>query len=336
MGLRMGTLVPNVRHGRVPMDITIVVPTFNRREIVQRTLATIFAQDAPAGSYEVVVVVDGSTDGTADALRALKPACRFRIIEQENRGLAGARNTGFRAAEAGLVLFLDDDMLCDAGLVAAHIEAHKDADRIVGFGALFLSPDSPPSLAAECFHREIGAYHLERKLSHGTPWQVEDCVFSNSSLSRDLLADAGGFDARFRMREDLELGIRLFSAGVRPRYLANAVAYQYYEKSAADLIRDAEAFAVADVMFASKHPDAVVRGQLKWLAREPRWKRNLRRVAALSPAASDLLLAPFCGMGEAFFNVRVFRNMGARALQMRRRIHWYHKVRKLGIPATES
>jgi len=321
---------------RERMDITIVVPTFNRREIVQHTLATIFAQNSPSSAYEVIVVVDGSTDGTAEALRALRPACRFRVIEQENRGLAGARNTGFRAAEAALVLFLDDDMLCDPGLVAAHIAAHSDSSPMVAFGALFLSNDSPPSLAAECFNREIGAYHLKHRQSPETPWQVEDCVFSNSSLSRDLLAAAGGFDERFRMREDLDLGIRLFSAGVRAKYVADAIAYQYYEKTAADLIRDAEAFAVSDVLLARKHPEARIKGQLSWLASEPFLKRNLRRIAALSPPLVDLVLTPFCAAGEALFDIPVFRSMGVRALQMRRRIHWLHKAHELGIPASET
>ena len=93
------------------MDISVVVPTFNRREIAARTLATLFAQNSPPSSYEVVVVVDGSTDGTATALQSLRPDCSFRVIEQENRGLAGARNSGYKAAAADLVLFLDDDML---------------------------------------------------------------------------------------------------------------------------------------------------------------------------------------------------------------------------------
>jgi GT2 family glycosyltransferase len=311
------------------MDISAVVPTFNRREIVTRTLATLFAQDAPPDGYEIIVVVDGSTDGTADALRLLKPACRLRVIEQENRGLAGARNTGYRAAEADLVLFLDDDMLCDPRLLAAHVVAHKEPGRIVAFGALFLSADSPPSLAAECFRREIGKFHLERRRASEAAWQETDCVFSNTSISRGLLKEFAGFDEAFRMREDLELGIRLFSAGVRPRYISNAIAYQYYGKTSADLIRDAEAFAVADVMFARKHPEAQIKGLLRWLAREPRWKMNLRRIRAIWPAAADSFLAPVCSLGEVFFRFPVFRNMGVRALQMRRRIHWLHRVLEL-------
>ena len=313
------------------MDVSVVVPTFNRREMVERTVASLFTQNLPPAEYEVIAVVDGSTDGTAEALRKLDGSCRFRVIEQENRGLAGARNTGARAAEGQLLLFLDDDMLCEPGLVAAHVEAHRERPRSIGFGCILLSPDSPPSLAAECFNRELGAFYLQKKARPSDAEIAVQCVFGNSSLPRALWVEAGGFDESFRMREDLELGHRLFKMGAQPCYVERAVAYQYYAKTSADLIRDSEAFAVADVMFARKHPEDKSRGQLNLLSNAPRWKRTLRRVAAVSPAASDLALVPICGLGQAFIHVPVLRNMGVRALQLRRRIHWLHKVLALGM-----
>jgi GT2 family glycosyltransferase len=323
-------------NARGVMEISVVVPTFNRRHIVTRTLQTLAAQCFPAAKYEIIVVVDGSIDGTADALRRVDLACRFRVIEQENRGLAGARNTGFRAAEADLILFLDDDMLCDPGLVAAHVAAHNGAGSIIGFGAIFLSPDSPHTLAAECFNREIGAYHLKHKRTPGSPWQESDCVFSNSSLPRRVLFRTGGFDESFRMREDAELGARLFASGVRPRYVPEAVAYQFYAKSSADLIRDAERFAVADLMLLEIHPEALSHGAFGRIAYEPRWKRLARQIAALSPAMVDIFLTPLCGLGQAFFGFQPIRNIGVRALQLRRSIHWYRKVLDLGGPPYSS
>lgn len=314
------------------MDISVVVPTFNRREIVKRAVESLFAQNFPAGQYEVIVVVDGSEDGTADALRGMKAPCRFRVVEQPNGGLAAARNSGARVAESDLLLFLDDDMLCVPELIEAHVEAHRNAPRTVGFGCILLSPESPPSLAAECFNRELGAFYLRQKARDAEAMEDLEHVFGNSSLPRELLKEAGGFDASFRMREDLELWVRLAAMKVRSTYVERAIAYQYYAKTGADLIRDSEAFAVADVMFARKHPEARHHGQLRLLERTPRWKRPLRRIAAVSPAAADLLLAPLCRLGEAFINVPALRGLGVRALQMRRRIHWFHRVLALGMP----
>lgn len=314
------------------MDISVVVPTFNRRSLVKRTIASLFAQSYPAAKYEVIAVVDGSTDGTAEALRELSGPCRMQVIEQQNRGLAGARNTGARAAESDLLLFLDDDMFCVPELIEAHVEAQGKGARTIGFGGIFLSPESPPSLAAECFNRELGAFYLQKKLQQPADPDIEiQCVFGNSSIPRSLLIEAGGFDERFRMREDLELGHRLFALNAQTRYVERAVAYQFYTKTSADLIRDSEAFAVADVFFARKHPEDRSRGQLAQLSRAPRWKRVLRRMAAISPTAADIILAPVCGIGQAFFHIPMLRNVGVRALQMRRRIHWLHKVLELGM-----
>jgi glycosyltransferase involved in cell wall biosynthesis len=308
------------------MQVSVVVPTFNRREIVLRTIKTLFAQDFPAAQYEIIVVVDGSTDESAAALRALHPACRFRVIAQENRGLAGARNTGFRAAESELIIFLDDDMLCDSMLVREHCVAHLPNQAAIGFGAIFLSPDSPPSLAAECFNREVGAYYLRHKQNPETPWPRSACVFGNTSIPRKVLIGAGGFDERFRMREDAELGARLLAAGVEPRYVPTAVAYQSYRKAAGDLIRDAQAFALSDRLFLREHPELAGETFLGRIANEPRWKRAIRRTAAACPAVADVVLAPFCWLGEASPHVKVLRDLGVRALQLRRGIHWYRKA----------
>jgi GT2 family glycosyltransferase len=315
------------------MEISVVVPTFNRLSTVSRSLELLFAQEAPRGSFEIIVVVDGSTDGTAEALRRLKPDCSFRVIEQENRGLAGARNTGYRAAEGKLVLFLDDDMMCDSRLIEVHLAAHKGENRTVVFGALFLSPDSLQNLAAECFKREIGRIHLESASGCGAKWQETDCVFSNTSVPKKLLEEFGGFDEGFRMREDLELGYRLFKAGVKPKYITNAIAYQFYDKSSADLIRDAERFAKADLLFAQKHPEAEIEGQIAWLKGAGRGKTRLVRLAASYPRLTDAILAPVCGLGEHWFNVLLLRHAAIRALLFRRRVHWLHTILELAPDA---
>jgi GT2 family glycosyltransferase len=317
------------------MQASIIIPTFNRRAVVLRTVSALLRQDFPPSEYEIIVVVDGSTDNTADALRSIESPCRLQIIEHENRGPSAARNTGFRAAQGNLLIFLDDDMLCDRSLIAEHVAAHTLSGRIVAFGALFLSPDSPRSLAAECFIREIGAIHLAYRRDTSTPWDQADCVFSNSSISRELFEQSGGFDEAFRKREDLELGIRLFKAGVQPLYRCSAIAYQYYAKTDADLIQETEAFAEGDLLFARKHPDANTKGQWKWLSTEPHWKIGLRRIAAARPALVDALLSPVCFLGTIFFRFSFFRNAGVRALQIRRRMHWLHRVLILDKHALE-
>jgi GT2 family glycosyltransferase len=278
------------------------------------------------------VVIDGSIDGTASALRALSSLSAFRIIEQENKGLAGARNTGLRAARGDVVLFLDDDMDCDRRLVAGHYVAHLGAEPVIGFGAVFLSSDSPLSLPAELFKLEVGAFYLRQKAAPETEWPQEACIFGNTSAPRLLLLEAGGFDERFRMREDAELGIRLFSKGIRPQYLPNAIAYQYYFKTAADLIRDAEAFAIADHMLMQKHGSRVPEAFTDRRMHNRGWKKWAWRAIAVWPRLTETPLILCCWVGERLIILPLLRRLGMRALQVRRSIHWHRRLAELNRP----
>lgn len=318
------------------LEISVVVPTYNRREIVSRSLRSLFVQGLAPSRFEIIVVVDGSTDGTAEALRGLRPTCGFHVIEQENRGPSGARNAGYRAAQSDLVLFLDDDMICVTRLVEEHLMAQRELRNTLVYGTVSLSEESPPSLGAECFVREIGSFHRRKDQTGGRDWLMSECVFSNASLPRQLLERVGGFDEAFRMREDLELGIRLFREGADARHADRAIAYQYYSKTTADLLKDAEIFAAGDALIAEKYPDAIIKGQVAWLRQSRGLKRLLNRIAAAWPALGDLALAPVCNLAEAFPRVSPLRNAGVRALTLRRRIHWLHKLKELGAFNSQS
>lgn len=311
------------------MKISVAVPTYNRKELVARTLQTLFAQNCPASDYEIVVVVDGSTDGTAAALRGLASPCALRVIEQENRGLAGARNTGARNAQAELVLFLDDDMQCPPNLVAAHVSAHGSGTPLVAFGVLRPSADSPRTLAAACFEREFAPRAVDWKLEAGPGWQDLFCIFSNTSLPRTLLIEHGGFDESFRMREDLEFSYRLLRAGVQAVSVPQAIAYHYYDKSAHALLQDSPAFADADVHFAHKYPENRIQGQLNWFFAQPRVRQRAQGLALAIPRLADLLLTPVCWFGQACIGLAPCRELGIRALQIRRRLRWLKRVHQL-------
>jgi glycosyltransferase involved in cell wall biosynthesis len=314
------------------LNVSVVVPTFNRRDIVLRTIRTLFDQDFPANQFEIIVVVDGSTDGSAEALRLLPAPCRYLIIEQQNLGPAAARNHGLRNAGNDLILFVDDDMLCNAGLVRTHHAAHIGDSAIIGMGSIFLSPDSPVTLASECFNREIGAYYLEQKSHPPTRPLRPPLVFSNTSVPKRLLLEAGSFDERLKVREDADLGIRLLANGASAQHLPHAITFQIYRKTESDLMREAAAFAAADSLIVRKHSELANEILPSWLKNGPGWKRRLYRVGSLSPPIADLFLLPAIWAGRAFVQSRGFRALGARALQIRRGITWYRRF-KLTEPA---
>ena len=195
--------------------ISVVIPTYNRRALLARTLPTVFDQNVPAGDYEVVVVVDGSTDGSADWIRGLAPPVSLQVLEQPNRGPAAARNAGVAVARGVIVLFLDDDIVCGPTLLREHAAAHNGRESRMVFGPVLVAEDSPNSLATDWTRQDTTAWvaRIDRDKEPG--WPNDAIVDANSSVPRETVLALGGFDERFdRQGETADLGLRLWATGV--------------------------------------------------------------------------------------------------------------------------
>jgi GT2 family glycosyltransferase len=275
--------------------LSVVIPTYQRRDSLLRLLASLTSQRFPTDAYEVIAVVDGSTDGTAEAARSLAVPYALSVLEGSNRGRAGACNAGVRAATGDVVVLLDDDMEPAPEFLAAHAQAHAGAGTraVVGAAPIAVSPDSPP------FVRYIADGFRKRLARLGQPGyrvSFRDTYTGNFSAPREVLLAVGGFDEAFRVygHEDYELALRLQAAGVELAYSADACARQHYEKSFASFARDGIARGRTAVLFAGKHPEIVDRIQLSRFDKEPwRW-RTLRgallRLSRLSNRVPDAVV----------------------------------------------
>ncbi|HKT61203.1 MAG TPA: glycosyltransferase [Gemmatimonadales bacterium] len=276
--------------------LTVVVPTYQRRDSVLRLLGSLAAQTAPAGAFDVVVAVDGSTDGTADAVRRYAAPFSVTVVEAPNRGRARACNGGVRAATGDLLILLDDDMEAAPGLVEAHARAHgRTAPRaVVGAAPIVTSPDSPPFVRymADGFQTR-----LDRLGRPGYRLRFRDTYTGNFSVRRDVFQSVGGFDESFQVygHEDYELALRLEKLGVELAYSQEAVAWQHYEKSFGGFARDAIARGRTAVLFAGKHPEVVESIKLAEYARAPiKWRLMrglLLRAGGLSDRVPALVIA---------------------------------------------
>jgi len=109
--------------------ISVIVPSYNSSDYLDLTLAAFVIQSYR--DYEVIVVDDGSTDATPEVARRYAGKLPLKYVSQDNRGRAGARNTGLQHAAGEIVLFNDDDRLPAPNLLQAHVQAHRTGNEVV-------------------------------------------------------------------------------------------------------------------------------------------------------------------------------------------------------------
>ena len=207
--------------------LSVVIPTFNRKDSLQKTLDGLARQTYPAAQFEAVVVSDGSTDGTDDFLTAYAegaPYC-LRPVFQPNGGPARARNHGIRTAEGEVVVFLDDDVEPTPDFLAVHAARHETSDDTVVIGPMLPDPAlewrEPAWIAWE--HAM-----LEKQYTAFRTGEWKDCgphhfYSGNASVKRAHLIAVGGFDEQFPRQEDVEMAVRLEKqCGVHFVYESNA------------------------------------------------------------------------------------------------------------------
>jgi glycosyltransferase involved in cell wall biosynthesis len=192
------------------MDASIIIPARNRAGQLKQILPILETQKTDH-SYEVIVVDDGSSDGTEQ----LCSGHRVRYVRMERqvadkiRKAAEARNMGAKNASGRILIFLDADMLPGAGFVHSHIESSQDRKVVLGLRNEIVDgktiPDSREPYFIAC---------ADDPMIMDTPWYL---LYShNFSLPKVDFDAVGGFSTYFDVwgAEDQELGYKLFKSGV--------------------------------------------------------------------------------------------------------------------------
>jgi len=213
------------KDGKHIVDASIIIPAYNRRDRLEGTLRALEAIDYPQDAFEVVLVDDGSEDGTGRFFQQCSYPFQFHCLRHRvNRGRSAARNSGIRKARGRIVVFLDDDMQAVPNLLREHLNYHRNAYRTVVLGNIRYAP----GIAATALIRYLDSRGVH-KLRAGDPIPFRYFSAGNVSMDREFLIQAGLFDERFRSfgGEDLELGYRLSRNGARFVFSPSALAYRF-------------------------------------------------------------------------------------------------------------
>ncbi len=242
------------------LPLSVVIPTYDRRATLRKTLLAFSAQTADPASFEVVVVDDGSSDDTLAMLERLRTPFALRVVPQPHRGPNWARNAGIAAARGATLLFTGDDMIPSPGFVEAHLKFHHQhpAERDACLGLIEWSPEIAVTPLMEHITGPAGGQQFAFHLIRDGKAEFNLFYTSNVSLKRSLLVRQDPwFDTDFTYPacDDTELGYRLRVRGMELHYRPQAVTYHHHAITTASFVERQRMAGRMSVLLTRKHPE---------------------------------------------------------------------------------
>ena len=247
---------PTIKRGHDGPRFSVIVPTYNRLPILRKCLAAMEAQTLPATDFEVIVIDDGSSDGTQEALKSYHPPFRFQYLRQANSGTGAARRNGVAHATGEYLLLMNDDTICDRDLLQQHqgIQTQYSPERWAVLGNFEYPIEAKRRALTQYFCVEPFMFP-QVSLEAGCPYGYSHFITCNLSVRRDAVVEAGSFDPTYKLCEDTELGIRLHEMGYRVLYHPDAHAFHdHLPYPANNLIRRARVYGADYFYMFGRHP----------------------------------------------------------------------------------
>ena len=208
--------------------VSVVIPTWNRADLLAQTIDKIEHQTMARDSYEVIVIDIKSTDHTQKVLNQKSRVYRkLKTFSQSKRGAAATRNVGIQAATGDIILFIDDDIQAEPDLIAALWKYHQRFPGSSIIGGV-ITPWGNCSDAFLRYLRDRGIFN-PYSIACG-PMDFSYYHTGNVSTARSVLLDVRGFNEQFAIygMEDIELGYRLERQGSRMVHGPDAKAVHQY------------------------------------------------------------------------------------------------------------
>lgn len=309
--------------------VSIVVPTHRNPGPLRQTLASLRQLEYPADRYEIVVVDDGSNDGTALAVGAVTGELpKVRYHEQPRAGAAAARNQGARLASGEILIFVDDDMVVPPELIARHLEALRRHAPVAVCGYREFAPELAAELSSTPFGRFRLAVEPRQEWGDGYERRIQESngncrphpgglTANNLAIRRDDFFTIGGFDEGFPYAgyEDQDFAVRAGLAGIACLVNYQLVAWHNDRRlTLREFGERQRRGAMTSVLLASKYPE---RYRDRDLFRENEPIRRADRPLVVGKKLAKWLLSKRLGMAGLFALVAVLERFApnGRALQ---------------------
>jgi cellulose synthase/poly-beta-1,6-N-acetylglucosamine synthase-like glycosyltransferase len=212
--------------------ISVIIPVYNGEKTLGRCLTALFDQTQLAD--EILVVDDGSTDGTADLVHdfmSQMPAQpTIRLIRQANAGPAAARNAGARAAHGDVLLFTDADCAPTPDWTERMVAAFADP-TVAGAKGVYQTRQT--GLVPRFVQMEYESKYARMRGQE----RIDFIDTYSAGYRRDVFMQAGGFDSVFKINEDQEFSFRLSAAGHRLVFIPDACVEHIHDESLLDYVR---------------------------------------------------------------------------------------------------
>jgi len=281
------------------VEASVIIPTYNRKSILEKCLEALFDQSYPKNKYEIVLIDDGSADETDKMVACLNPRCRLTYVRNDKRlGLPRCRNKGTDLARGKYIIFVDSDVIVAPEFIQEHLRFHHlYGDGIVNGQLIYIS-----SL------EQVGK---KRK----SVWDISLSSFdtANVSVKKEHIRKVGGFDMNLALYgwQDVELGYRLGKIGLKNRKNPKALGYHFRKWADASnlaFLKEKELMrGMSGALYFKKHPCFKVRLSVRgnplfgfafvgrWLDGSPQGKRffsqiQRRNIEWLNAALIKLIL----------------------------------------------
>ncbi|MBU0686811.1 MAG: glycosyltransferase [Candidatus Margulisbacteria bacterium] len=233
--------------------VSVVIGTYNQKEVLRKTLRSLFEQSIAYDLYEVIVVDSSSTDGTEEMIRSLNPHCDLEYIKQPNLGKGAARNRGIKEAKGDIIIITDADIIANDRLVEEHLLIQTKYKNVITEGLEYNFKNIKGNLKDP---NNLEPYIKEKiKPLQKIRWSY--FLTGNLGAKKKTLLEAGLFDEDFTGYgwEDIELGYRIHKMGVPIIYLPTAINYHYHPVSDEETVNRKYNMGKSAARFYLKHPN---------------------------------------------------------------------------------